>query len=117
MKEINRFLDDLNFDEIKINRKINKVNNELKQYIEGKILPEYELNDGGHNSEHVKYVLKRAFELADGYEINYDILYTCVCFHDVACHIDRDRHEVLSAERAYEDEYLNGFLASWKWKQ
>jgi hypothetical protein len=71
MKEINRFLDDLNFDEIKINRKINKVNNELKQYIEGKILPEYELNDGGHNSEHVKYVLKRAFELADGYEINY----------------------------------------------
>ena len=30
MKEINRFLDDLNFDEIKINRKINKVNNELK---------------------------------------------------------------------------------------
>ena len=49
MKEINRFLDDLNFDEIKINRKINKVNNELKQYIEGKILPEYELNDGGHN--------------------------------------------------------------------
>ncbi len=111
MKEINRFLDDLNFDEIKINRKINKVNNELKQYIEGKILPEYELNDGGHNSEHVKYVLKRAFELADGYEINYDILYTCVCFHDVACHIDRDRHEVLSAERAYEDEYLNGFFS------
>ena len=95
----------------KINRKINKVNNELKQYIEGKILPEYELNDGGHNSEHVKYVLKRAFELADGYEINYDILYTCVCFHDVACHIDRDRHEVLSAERAYEDEYLNGFFS------
>ena len=111
MKEINRFLDDLNFDEIKINRKINRVNNELKQYIEGKILPEYELNDGGHNSEHVKYVLKRAFELADGYEINYDILYTCVCFHDVACHIDRDRHEVLSAERAYEDEYLNGFFS------
>ena len=111
MKEINRFLDDLNFDEIKINRKINKVNNELKQYIEGKILPEYELNDGGHNSEHVKYVIKRAFELADGYEINYDILYTCVCFHDVACHIDRDRHEVLSAERAYEDEYLNGFFS------
>ena len=103
MKEINRFLDDLNFDEIKINRKINKVNNELKQYIEGKILPEYELNYGGHNSEHVKYLLKRAFELADGYEINYDILYTCVCFHDVASHIDRDRHEVLSAERAYED--------------
>lgn len=111
MKEIEKFLNDLYFDEEKINRGINEVNNELKQYIDEKILPEYELNDGGHNSEHVKYVLKRAFELADGYEINYDILYTCVCFHDVACHIDRDNHEVLSAQRAYEDDFLNGFFS------
>lgn len=111
MKEIEKFLNDLYFDEEKINRGINEVNNELKQYIDEKILPEYELNDGGHNSEHVKYVLKRAFELADGYEINYDILYTCVCFHDVACHIDRDNHEVLSAQRAYEDDFLNGLFS------
>ena len=111
MKEIEKFLNDLYFDEEKINRGINGVNNELKQYIDEKILPEYELNDGGHNSEHVKYVLKRAFELADGYEINYDILYTCVCFHDVACHIDRDNHEVLSAQRAYEDDFLNGLFS------
>ena len=67
MKEFDRFLDDLNFDEIKINKRIERVDNKLKQYIEEKILPEYELNDGGHNSEHVKYVLKRAFELADGF--------------------------------------------------
>lgn len=111
MKEIEKFLNDLYFDEEKINRGINEVNNELKQYIDEKILPEYELNDGGHNSEHVKYVLKRAFELAYGYEINYDILYTCVCFHDVACHIDRDNHEVLSAQRAYEDDFLNGLFS------
>lgn len=111
MKEIEKFLNDLNFDEEKVNKGINKVNAKLKQYIDEKILPEYELNDGGHNSEHVKYVLKRAFELADGYEINYDILYTCVCFHDVACHIDRDNHEVLSAQRAYEDHFLNGFFS------
>ena len=111
MKEIEKFLNDLYFDEEKINRGINKVNTKLKKYIDEKILPEYELNDGGHNSEHVKYVLKRAFELADGYEINYDILYTCVCFHDVACHIDRDNHEVLSAQRAYEDNFLNGLFS------
>ena len=111
MKGFERFLEDLNFDEININKKIKKVDSKLKQYIEEKVLPEYELNDGGHNGEHVKYVLKRAFELANGYEINYDILYTCVCFHDVACHIDRDNHEILSAERAYEDEFLNGFFS------
>ena len=111
IRNCDNFLTDLHFDEEKINRRINKVSNELKKYIEEKILPEYELNDRGHDSEHVKYVLKRAFELADVYEINYDILYTCVCFHDVACHIDRENHEVLSAQRAYEDDFLNGFFS------
>ena len=111
MKNCEKFLTDLNFDETKIIKILNKVDNKLKKYIDEKILPEYELNDGGHNSEHVKYVLKRAFELVDGYEINYDILYTCVCFHDIACHIDRDNHEVLSAQRAYEDIFLNGFFS------
>ena len=56
MKELEKFLNDLNFDEEKVNKGINKVNTKLKQYIDEKILPEYELNDGGHNSEHVKYV-------------------------------------------------------------
>lgn len=111
MKKFERFLKDLNFNEIKINRKIKNVDNKLKEYIEENILPEYELNDGGHNSKHVEYVLKRAFELIDGYEINYDILYTCVCFHDVTCHIDRENHEILSAQRAYDDIFLNGFFS------
>jgi len=110
LRKFDRFLSDLIFDEIKINKGLEKVDNKLKKYIEEKILPEYELNDGGHNSEHIKYVLKRAFELGNEDEINYDILYTCVCFHDIACHIDRDNHEVLSAKRAYEDNFLNGFF-------
>ncbi len=112
MKKIKEFLNDLTFDEIAINNRMKKVNENLKQYIEERILPEYKLNDGGHNSEHIKYVLKRAFELANGYEINYDILYTCVCFHDVACHIDRDNHEILSAQSAYKDEFLNGYFST-----
>ncbi len=107
-----KFLKNVYFDEEKINEKVNLVNTDLKQYIKEKILPEYELNDGGHNEKHIEYVLKRAFELADSYEINYNILYTCVCFHDIACHIDRDNHEVLSAKRAYEDEFLNKFFSN-----
>ena len=107
VKEIEKYLKDIEFDELMINERLNKVNSNLKKYIQENILPEYRLNDGGHNSEHVKYVLKRAFELAKEDDINYDILYTSVCFHDVACHIDRDNHEVLSAQRAKKDEFLN----------
>ena len=73
MKYYEELLNDLNFNELIINKNLDKVNIKLKQYIEEKVLPEYELNDGGHNLEHIKYVLKRAFELADGYDINFNI--------------------------------------------
>ncbi len=99
----------ITFDENKINNLLSKVDKSLKEYIEKNILPEYSLNDGGHNINHINYVLKRAFELAE--DINPNILYTCVTFHDIACHIDRDNHEVLSAEKAYNDSFLNSFFS------
>ena len=107
---IEKFLEDISFDEEKIVKGIEMVNLKLKQYIQNNILPEYTLNDRGHNIEHINYVLKRAFEIVGEYEINYNILYTCVCFHDIACHIDRSNHEILSAKRASDDRFLNNFF-------
>lgn len=88
----------------------NMVSVKLRKYIEENILKEYELNDKGHNIEHIEFVLNRAYELAKNYDINYDMLYTVVCFHDIACHINREEHEVLSAERMYNDEKLKDFF-------
>lgn len=104
------FLRDLEFDETQIQEGICNVNNDLKHYIEENIFPEYYLNDEGHNIEHIKYVLKRAFEISKSYHLNYDMLYTCVCFHDIACHINRDEHEVLSANRVKNDIFLNKYF-------
>ena len=87
------------------------VNPLLKEYIENNILPEYDLNDKGHNIEHIKVVLERAYGLSNGYDIDYDMLYTIVCFHDIACHIDREKHETLSAERLYSDLELKKFFS------
>ncbi len=86
------------------------VNSKLKEYIESKILPEYELNDKGHNLEHIKIVLERAYELSNGYDVDYNMLYTIVCFHDIACYVDREKHEILSAERLYNDNGLKEFF-------
>lgn len=105
----NKYLEDLKFDDKKIEELMKKVDLKLKQYIEKNIIKEYELNDGGHNINHIKYVLKRAFELANS-NIDANILYACVMFHDIACHINRDNHELLSAERAYDDKFLNNFF-------
>ena len=86
------------------------INKNLKEYIENIILPEYELNDTGHGIEHIKFVLKRAYEISEKYDINYDMLYTIVCFHDIACHINREEHENLSAKKLYSDEKLKEFF-------
>ena len=87
------------------------VNVKLRKYIEENILPEYNLNDKGHNIEHIEFVLNRAYEISLNYDLNLDMLYTAVCFHDIACHINRDEHEILSAKRMYEDEGLKEFFS------
>ena len=86
------------------------VNHEIKEYITTKILPEYELNDKGHNLVHVNKVLERAFEISKKYEVDENMLYVVVCFHDIACHINREKHEILSAERLYADVNLKQFF-------
>ena len=101
----------MNVSELKVRKMMDvKINFELQKYIEKNILPEYVLNDEGHNSGHVSRVLQRAYELAENYDINYDMLYVVVCYHDVACHIDREKHELLSAERLYNDNYLRDYF-------
>ena len=89
---------------------LNQVDPNLKSYIEENIMPEYSLNDDGHNQNHIKRVLTRAFELAENYDIDINVLYCVVCFHDIACHIDRKMHEILSAERLFEDKNLRKFF-------
>ena len=86
------------------------INTNLKNYIESKILPEYDLNDKGHNIVHINNVLNRAFEIAEKYDVDENMLYTVVCFHDIACHINREEHEVLSSKRLYEDDNLRQFF-------
>ena len=76
-----------------------RVTKKLKDYIEQQILPIYEKNDTGHDIEHIKYVVKRSLEFANQFpHINLDMVYAIASFHDVAHHIDKDKHEILSAK-------------------
>lgn len=87
------------------------INQDLKEYIESTIFPEYELNDKGHNLVHINKVLDRSFEISKNYEVDENMLYAVVCYHDIACHIDRETHEILSAERLYKDSKLKQFFS------
>lgn len=87
------------------------INNKLKDYIEQQILPIYEKNDFGHSIEHIQYVVKRSLKFASQFpNINLDMVYTIASFHDIAHHIDKDNHEILSAKLFYENEKMKDFF-------
>ena len=90
---------------------MNKINNELQQYVEEKIFPIYDNNDSGHGIDHIKYVIGRSFKFANQFEnIDLNMVYVVASFHDLAHHIDKDNHEVLSANLFYLNEKMKEFF-------
>lgn len=88
-----------------------KMNEDLKNYVETEIFPIYEENDAGHNLEHVRYVIRRSLNFARQFEnIDFNMVYVIAAFHDVAHHIDKDMHEILSAKLFWEDEKMKQFF-------
>lgn len=85
--------------------------NEIKEYIENYIFPEYSKNDNGHGIEHIKYVVDRCLRFTEQFDnIDLNVLYTVAAFHDIAHHIDKNNHEVLSAQIFYENEDMKQFF-------
>ena len=88
-----------------------KVNPELKAYIEQNILPECIKNGPSNDLAHTRQSIERSFKFAATVpNINYNIVYTVAAYHDIANHIDRDKHEFVAAEIAANDENLKRFF-------
>lgn len=89
-----------------------KINNELKNYIERNIFPEYSKNEPAHNIEHIKYVINRSFKFANTVpDIDYNMVYTIAAYHDIGHHIDSKRHEIISSKIMAKDENLKRFFS------
>ena len=88
------------------------MNEKLIEYIETNILPEYSKNESGHGIEHINYVINRCFKFAEQFDnIDMNVLYTIACFHDIAHHIDKKNHEILSAQVFFENEDMRQFFS------
>ena len=88
-----------------------QVRKQLVEYVEKNIFPIYQKNDSGHGIEHIKYVIKRSLEFAKQFDnINLDMVYVIASYHDIAHHIDKDNHEVLSAKLFYENGKMKEFF-------
>ena len=59
---------------MEVNYEYGVMNNNLKEYIENYIFPEYSKNDSGHGIEHINYVIDRCFKFARQFEnIDFDM--------------------------------------------
>ncbi len=88
-----------------------ELNEKLVEYIEKKIFPLYDRNEFAHGINHIKTVIRRSLELADGYDVDFNIVYTVAAYHDLGHFIDRKRHEIISAEMFMKDENIKRWFA------
>ena len=88
-----------------------ELNEELVEYIEKEIFPLYDRNEFAHGINHIKTVIRRSLELADGYDVDFNIVYTVAAYHDLGHFIDRKRHEIISAEIFMKDENIKKWFA------
>ena len=77
-----------------------KINLELKNYIEEKILTLYDNNIGGHGIEHINSVISRSLELVEEFNLDVDLnmVYVIAAFHDIGYKTNPDEHEEISSQ-------------------
>lgn len=91
---------------------IDLTNKKLKQHIEENVLPEYDKNEKGHGIEHINDVIRRSFSLVEQnkLEVDNNMVYVIAAYHDIGHHIDRKKHEQISADMMSKDEELKQFF-------
>ena len=88
------------------------INQELKQYVEEHVFPEYQKNEVGHGIEHIQYVINRSMKFAQTVpDINLDMVYVIAAYHDIGHHIDSKKHELISAQIMMQDKELKHFFS------
>ena len=85
------------------------MNEELRKYIEGSILPRYDTFDAAHRRDHGEAVIRNSLKLARGYDVNIDMVYAIAAYHDTGLVADRKIHHLVSGRIIRED----GVLRKW----
>ena len=84
---------------------------QLKEYIESEILPRYEGYDSAHRLDHIGAVIRRSADLARGYDLDADMVYTIAAYHDLGVCEGREFHHLSSARMMREDKKLRQWFS------
>lgn len=79
---------------------------ELREYIENRIIPMYDGFDAGHGRDHVRAVIEEAVRLAGFYPVDLNMVYAAAAYHDTGLSVDRKTHHLESGRIVREDRGL-----------
>lgn len=88
------------------------MNNELKEYIENNILPQYKDYDKAHRTDHILTVIEESLNLATRFEAEIDMVYTIAAYHDLGLPEGRATHHLTSAKRLLGDNNLKKWFTN-----
>ena len=88
------------------------INQKLREYIETNILKLYDDNFIGDGRDRVEYVINRSNQIIaeNDLDIDENILYTAISYHDIRKNNEEKGHELISAEIMYNDDFLKDFF-------
>jgi uncharacterized protein len=82
------------------------IQQEIKSYIEQRILPRYDHFDAAHQRNHADEVIERSLALAKHYDVDENMVYTIAAYHDTGLCEGRDTHHLVSGRIIREDRKL-----------
>lgn len=92
--------------------RVDRVNKELKKYMDENILPLYVDNIGGHGPDHINLVIERSFELIDIFhlDVDVDMVYVIAVYHDIGYKVDPKKHEEVSSQMFRNNKDMEKFF-------
>ncbi len=87
------------------------MNQELQQYIQEKIFPQYEMFYS-HNMLHINNVIQNVTFLAKEYSLDLQMAYVIAAYHDLGLKVDRENHEKESGKIFAKDDVLKQYFTS-----
>ncbi|MBQ6097865.1 MAG: HD domain-containing protein [Bacteroidales bacterium] len=83
----------------------------LKEYIENKVLPQYESFDPAHRRDHAEKVIENSLQLARHHNADLNMAYTIAAYHDLGLCEGRERHHIVSGQILLADSELRRWFS------
>jgi len=88
------------------------IRDEIKSYIEQKIIPQYEQFDAAHKTPHALKVIKTIMELTRIVpDVDDEMCYVVAAFHDLGLAFGRETHHLESERIVRQDEFLKNYFS------